>query len=321
MITDPAHVAAGHKMRVLFQSRRRVLAHYDLVRDLAAPRSASISRPGSRHDRHQRHPEAHRVPRPCSQSPHIRDAFEHLGDQARADGWSHEQYLAAVLEREVPARDASGGLLRIKAAGFPTRKTIGDFTFDRQPSLNREQIAHLTQRAYLSTAQNVVLLGPPGTGKTYLATELGIKASQAGHRLLFATTVEWVARLQAAHQHRRLAAELVKLRRFGLIIVDEVGYISFGQDATNLWFQLVSSPYNHASLILRSNLPFARWGAVFGDQVVVAAMIDRIVLHVDVITLKASAIGSRTRESTRYLQPEPKIRHTERTSSCSLFRR
>jgi len=222
-------------------------------------------------------------------APRIPEAATRLGEQARDAGWSHEEYLAAVLDREASARDASGAELRLRAAGFPTRKTIEDFTFDHQPAVKRDTIAHLAQSSYLSHAGNIVLLGPPGTGKTHLAIGLGIKAAQAGHRVLFATATEWVTRLQTAHQQGHLPATLTRLRRYGLIIVDEVGYIPFEQDAANLFFQLVSSRYEHASLILTSNLPFARWGDVFGDQVVAAAMIDRIVHHAEVITLKGTS--------------------------------
>lgn len=115
-------------------------------------------------------------------APRISEAAGRLGDQARDGGWTHEEYLAAVLDREVSARDASGAQIRIRAAGFGSRKTIEDFTFDHQPGLNRDTIAHLATGAFLADAQNVVLLGPPGTGKTHLAIGLGIKAAQAGHR-------------------------------------------------------------------------------------------------------------------------------------------
>ncbi|GLW25320.1 transposase [Microbispora amethystogenes] len=232
-------------------------------------------------------------------APSLAAAVERLAERARCEQWSHEEFLAACLQREVAAREAHGGEGRIRTARFPARKSIEEFDFDHQRSLKREVITHLGTLDFITAKENVVFLGPPGTGKTHLSIGLGIRACQAGHRVAFATAAEWVARLAEAHQAGRLQGELVKLGRIPLLIVDEVGYIPFEAEAANLFFQLVSSRYERASLVVTSNKPFGRWGEVFGDDVVAAAMIDRLVHHAEVVSLKGDSYRLKDRDLGR----------------------
>ena len=228
-------------------------------------------------------------------TPTIGRVWSELACQARDENWSHEEYLAAVLARQNAERESSGTTMRIRTAHFPQVKTLEDFNLDHLPSLRRDVLAHLATAMFVPKMENVILLGPPGLGKTHLAIGLGVKAAQAGYSVLFDTASNWITRLATAHHAGHLETELKKIRRYKLIIVDEVGYIPFDQDAANLFFQLIASRYETGSVMVTSNLPFGRWGETFADDVVAAAMIDRLVHHAEVLTLTGDSYRTRKR--------------------------
>src|SRR5919202_2567727 len=228
-------------------------------------------------------------------TPTIGAFWQDLAAQARDANWSHEEYLTAVLERQVANRESAGTIMRVRTAHFPQVKTLEDFNLDHLPSLRRDVLAHLATTTFVAKADNVILFGPPGIGKTHLAIGLGVKACHAGYSVLFDTASNWITRLADAHHAGRLDAELKKIRRYKLIIVDEVGYIPFDQDAANLFFQLVASRYEIGSIMVTSNLPFGRWGETFSADVVAAAMIDRLVHHAEVLTLTGDSYRTRQR--------------------------
>lgn len=198
----------------------------------------------------------------------------------------------ALPRQPSPDADAEA---RIRAAGFPARKLLEDFDQQYPRGFDREALARLGKAEFVAARRNVVLVGPPGTGKTHLAIGLGVRACRAGHRVLFATAAEWAARLSEARAAGRLDAELAALDDYPLLIVDEVGYTPIDAATAGLFFRLVAHRYERASLIVTSDRPLGRWDEVFGGASA-AAMVDRLAHHAELVRLDGDSY--RTRRAT-----------------------
>ena len=175
-------------------------------------------------------------------------------------------------------------------------KDFDTFDFTAVPSLSKPKVLELARGEWIEQRTNTCLIGSPGTGKTHLGIALGIKACQHGYRVAFGTAQQWVSRLEEAQERNTLDQGLKRLERYQLLIVDEVGYLPLERQAANLLFALVSRRYERGSIIITSNRGFEAWGEIFGDDVVAAAMIDRLVHHAEILALKGDSYRLRGKD-------------------------
>jgi DNA replication protein DnaC len=217
-------------------------------------------------------------------------------ETARERELSHMQFLDHLLGDELANRNERSLIARTKLAHFPTIKTLDSFDFDAQPSLDRRMINELQTASFVERAVNPVLLGPPGVGKTHLSIGLGMRALQAGHRVYFLTAQDLLDTIRAAQLDGIPGHKQRHLNTVPLLILDEIGYLSFDKAAATWFFQLMCQRYEHRSTIITSNKSFAEWSDIFPDIAMAGALIDRLLHHSYVINLKGESYRMRSRK-------------------------
>lgn len=236
---------------------------------------------------------------------YLPDQVDTVCEQAAKEKLDYPDFLAKALETEWAGRNRKGIESRMNQARFPAVKTLEQFDFDFQPSIDRQVVRNLSGLAFVERAENVVFLGPPGVGKTHLAVALGVKAIEAGHRVQFQTLDQLMTRLKRAREENRLERTLKQLTYPRLLIVDEIGYLPLSRDEASLFFRLVNRRYERASMILTSNKSFADWGEIFGEQVIATAILDRLLHHATTINIKGESYRLKEKRRAGLLKNNP----------------
>ena len=231
------------------------------------------------------------------------------GILAQADGGTvtATEAIEQLLSAQIVLRNNRRLKTAMRSSRLPAIKTLAQFDFAFQPSIKREQIQALHELGFLERAENVVLLGPPGVGKTHLAISLAIAAAESGRRVYYGTLAALLESLTEARTAGNLSRRLRVLTHPALLVIDEIGYLPVSQDDAVLFFQLINARHERVSTVLTSNKGFEEWGGVLGDEVMAAALIDRVLHHCHIVNIRGNSYRMRAHQDL--LQPTSENRH------------
>jgi DNA replication protein DnaC len=221
--------------------------------------------------------------------PTVLREYGKLAKQAAAEGLDHVQFLARLVELEIIDREHRMIERRIKAAKFPAVKSLDSFDFKAIPTLNKMQVLELARCEWIERRENVIALGPSGTGKTHVALGLGLSACQKGMSVGFVTAAALVHELMEARDERRLLRLQKQMVSYKLLIIDELGFVPLSKTGAELLFELISQRYERGATLITSNLPFDEWTETFGSERLTGALLDRLTHHVNILEMNGES--------------------------------
>jgi DNA replication protein DnaC len=248
--------------------------------------------------------------------PAVKLVWADLAAQADKEGWPAARFLAALAEHEIAERARRRIERHLAEARLPPGKTIDTFDFEAVPVVSKAQVMALAAGdAWLGMGANLILFGPPGGGKSHLASALGFALVENGWRVLFTRTTDLVQRLQIARRELALEAAIAKLDKYHLLILDDLAYVTKDQAETSVLFELIGARYERRSLLVTANQPFGEWGKIFPDQAMTLAVVDRLVHHATIFEMNVESYRRRAALERKRGPGRPPVHATVKTAT------
>ena len=232
----------------------------------------------------------------------MQEYLDHYSELVNKGEISFSAALEELVDIEKKSKQVRRDAINLHIANYPFIKTLDDFDFGFQPNLNKKELLELNKLGFVESKENVVFIGSSGVGKTHLATALGITCTKARYQTYFIPFESLIMQLKKAHQENRLETRLKFFAKYKVLIIDEIGYMPIDSDTANIFFQLIARRYEKNSTIITTNMPFSKWGEYFGSSMLANAVLDRLLHHSTVVSIKGPSY--RTKDIRSLLEPQ-----------------